>query len=66
MNILITNFMKTCKLILRLLGMDTYKNTDRLHDTIILYKYTFPYGISKLKFIGKWQTNQSLLDRMST
>jgi hypothetical protein len=59
------NFMNTRKLILRLLGMDTYKNTDRLHDTIILYKYTFPYEISWLKFISKWQTNESLLDGMS-
>jgi hypothetical protein len=56
---------KIPRMILRLLGMDTYKNTDRLHDTIILYKYTFPYGISRLKFIGKWQTDDSLLDRMS-
>ena len=57
--------MKTCKLILRLSGMDRYENTKRLHDTIILYNYTRPYRISRLKFTGKRQTNEPLLDGMS-
>jgi hypothetical protein len=29
--------------------MDKYKNTDRFHDTIILYNYTCPYRIRKGK-----------------
>ena len=61
MFILITHFMRTCKLILRLLGMDKYKNTDFMTQ----YNYTCPYRISRLRFIGKWQTNESLLDGLS-
>ena len=64
MFIQITNFMKTCKLFPRLLGMDRHKNTNRLYDTIILYNYACPYRISRLKIIGKWKKNQSLHDGM--
>jgi hypothetical protein len=51
--ILIPNFMKICKMFLGLLGIDRHKNTNRLHDTIILYNYTSPYRKSRLKHDGK-------------